>query len=105
MGGHERADRRKHGQCLGLVAFERFDHQRGEHAEGLRWLEKAWRSGNVGAGFNLGTIYLRQGDTNRAEVVWQHAADRGDPTPWWVWYGSRRSAMIMRVRSAGCARS
>jgi tetratricopeptide (TPR) repeat protein len=54
-------------------------YQRGEHAEGVRWLKKAWQAGNAGAAFNLGTIYLSQGDTDRADIVWGHAADQGDP--------------------------
>jgi TPR repeat protein len=73
----ERAARAGH--VVSMANFGVGLHVRGEHGEGLRWLQKAWRAGNAGAGFNLGTIYLRQGDTNRAEVVWQKAADLGDP--------------------------
>src|SRR4051794_22484171 len=73
----ERAARAGH--VVSMANFGLGLHERGEHAEGLRWLENAWWSGNAGAGFNLGTIYLRQGHTNRAEVVWQQAAHRGDP--------------------------
>ncbi|BFU47668.1 hypothetical protein [Krasilnikovia sp. MM14-A1004] len=67
------------GHVVSMANFGLGLYQRGEHAEGLLWLEKAWRSGNAGAGFNLGSLYAEQGDTNRAEIVWQKAADRGDP--------------------------
>lgn len=72
----ERAARAGHVVSMANVGL--WLYQRGEHRDGLRWLEKAWRSGNAPAGFNLGTIYAQQGDTNRAEVIWQKAADLGD---------------------------
>lgn len=67
------------GDVVSMANFGLGLYERGERSEGLRRLEKAWRSGNASAGFNLGTIYFSQGDTNRAEVVWQKAADLGDP--------------------------
>ncbi|MFC4149853.1 tetratricopeptide repeat protein [Micromonospora mangrovi] len=73
----ERAARAGH--VVSMANLGLWSYQRGEHRDGLRWLEKAWRSGNAPAGFNLGTIWARQGDTNRAEVIWQKAADLGDP--------------------------
>ncbi len=50
----------------------------GRLREGLTWTERAWRAGDVMAGFNLGTFYLESGDTHRADVVWQKAAALGD---------------------------
>jgi TPR repeat protein len=67
------------GDVVSMANFGLGLHQRGERAAGLRWLERAWQAGNAGAGFNLGTFYLMQGDTNRAEVMWENAAERGDP--------------------------
>lgn len=66
------------GRPMAMANYGLALHQRGEHAEGLRWLQRAWGAGNVGAGFNLGTIYQMQGETNRAEVIWQKAAALGD---------------------------
>jgi TPR repeat protein len=53
--------------------------QQGRLAEAIDWTERAWRGGNVTAGFNLGTFYSQAGDTHRADLVWTEAAQLGDP--------------------------
>lgn len=73
----ERAARAGH--VVSMANFGLALYQSGKSRDGLRWLDKAWRAGNAPAGFNLGTIYAQQGDTNRADVIWQKAADMGDP--------------------------
>jgi TPR repeat protein len=79
-------------------------HQRGEHAKALGWSQRAWDAGNVGAGFNLGTLYQVQGETNRAEVIWQKAAALGDVTQWSAWYASRSHGASTTQRLAGSPR-
>jgi TPR repeat protein len=51
----------------------------GDRAGALHWLGRAWNAGNVGAGFNLGTLHSQAGDTNRAQVIWEQSAALGDP--------------------------
>jgi TPR repeat protein len=53
-------------------------YRTGQLRQGIVWSERAWRAGNVMAGFNLGTIYLETGDTHRADLVWQKVAALGD---------------------------
>ncbi|MEW1908061.1 hypothetical protein AB0442_06320 [Kitasatospora sp. NPDC085895] len=50
-----------------------------DRARALTWLTRAWDAGNVGAGFNLGTLHSLAGDTNRAQVIWERSAALGDP--------------------------
>lgn len=66
------------GRSMAMANYGLALHQRGDHTDGLRWLQRAWDAGNGGAGFNLGTIYQMQGETSRAEVIWQKAAALGD---------------------------
>jgi TPR repeat protein len=53
--------------------------QQGLLADAIDWTERAWRGGNLTAGFNLGTFYSQAGDTHRADLVWTEAAQLGDP--------------------------
>ncbi len=52
--------------------------QSGAYREGTSWLDKAWRAGNVGAGFNLGSVAQMQGHPDRAEAIWTRVAAQGD---------------------------
>ncbi|MFG3200822.1 hypothetical protein [Streptomyces sp. NPDC048192] len=58
----------------GAVLFQRHDR-----AGALHWWTRAWEAGNVAAAFNLGTLHDLEGDTNRAQVIWERAAALGDP--------------------------
>lgn len=53
--------------------------QLGRLADAIDWTERAWRAGNLTAGFNLGTFYSQAGDTQRADLVWTEAGQLGDP--------------------------
>jgi hypothetical protein len=38
--------------------------QQGRLADAIDWTGRAWRAGNITAGFNLGTFYSQAGDTH-----------------------------------------
>ncbi|MFD7631506.1 hypothetical protein ACFV7Q_36790 [Streptomyces sp. NPDC059851] len=52
---------------------------RGDRDGALYWWSRAWAAGNVIAGFNLGMLHTVAGDLNRAQVIWERAAELGDP--------------------------
>ncbi|SHM89323.1 hypothetical protein SAMN05216499_11612 [Actinacidiphila paucisporea] len=52
---------------------------KGDGVGALHWWGRAWASGNVVAGYNLGMLHSVAGDANRAQVIWEKAAGLGDP--------------------------
>jgi TPR repeat protein len=55
-----------------------FLYLQGRLKDSILWAQRAWRAGDLNAGFNLGTWHLEAGDTHLADLVWTQAAQRGD---------------------------
>lgn len=71
-------ERAEAGDPEAMCNLATFLYTQGRLQDAIPWAQRAWRAGDLKAGFNLGTCHLEAGDTHLADLVWTEAAQRGD---------------------------